>query len=124
MAAFEKETFAFENYRAGDSDLIDQPCTIVSGSNTTGTPIPKFTVMGRITASGKYTPYAAGATDGSQTPVAILAESGVDAGAADKASAMWVAGEFSKDALVAAGGVTDAVIHALRQVGIIVKTIY
>ena len=30
------------------------------------------TVMGKVTANGKYAPYASGATDGTETPVGIL----------------------------------------------------
>lgn len=47
-----------------------------------GAAYPPGTVMGRITASGKLTQLAPAATDGSQTPVAIL-YGRVDATAAD-----------------------------------------
>lgn len=38
----------------------------------TGTAILSGTVMGKITASGKYVPYASGATNGSQTAAGVL----------------------------------------------------
>ena len=38
----------------------------------TGAAIASGTVLGKITASGKYKPYASGASDGSQTAVGVL----------------------------------------------------
>lgn len=37
-----------------------------------GSPILSGTVLGKVTANGKYKPYASGASDGSQTAVAVL----------------------------------------------------
>lgn len=48
----------------------------------TGGPYVAGQVLGKITASGKYTAYASGATNGTQTAAAIL-YSGVDASASD-----------------------------------------
>lgn len=36
------------------------------------TSYPKGTILGKITASGKFAPYASGNSDGSQTPLAII----------------------------------------------------
>lgn len=54
------------------------PVAVVSGAGV----VEVGTVMGKITASGKYKPYASGNSDGSQTPVGILTER-VDATSAD-----------------------------------------
>ena len=52
--------------------------TIASGAGI----IAAGTVLGKVTASGKYLASAAGATDGSQTPAAIAIH-GADASSAD-----------------------------------------
>lgn len=62
-----------------NGNLSRQSVTIVSGSGV----VQPGTVLGRITASGKYKQYTVGASDGSQNAVAILGEL-VDATSADK----------------------------------------
>lgn len=62
-----------------NGNLSRQSVTIVSGSGI----VQPGTVLGRITASGKYKQYTVGASDGSQNAVAILGEL-VDATSADK----------------------------------------
>jgi len=57
------------------------PVSVVQGSGVAGI-VDVGTVMGKVTASGKYKPYASGNSDGSQTPVGILTEM-VDTNAAD-----------------------------------------
>jgi hypothetical protein len=70
--------------------------TIVAGAGD----LASGTVMGRITASGKYTAYADGAGDGSQEAVAIL-RSHVDAsGSVDKIGELVFAGVLKNDQLV------------------------
>jgi hypothetical protein len=58
--------------------------TIITGSNVTGTPLRTGTILGKITASGKYKPHTLAAADGSQVAAGILLTETVDAGAADK----------------------------------------
>ena len=62
------------NLLAGEYPHIERIITIASGSNLT-----KGAVLGRITASGKFVLSAAGASDGSETPDAILGETIDDA---------------------------------------------
>ena len=64
---------------AGEFYSRDQ-ITLAAGSGVLVT----GTVLGRITASGKYVPVVAGASDGSQTAVAILFDQSVDTTAADQ----------------------------------------
>ena len=79
-------------------------------------------VLGRITASGKYVLSASAASDGSQTPVAILAES-TDATGADKTTVAYLTGEFNTAALTFGAGHTAASTRAaLRDAGIFLKT--
>jgi len=60
------------------------PITIASGNS-----LSAGTVLGKITASGKYGPYNDAASDGRQTAVGILGED-VDAANADVGTFMFV----------------------------------
>lgn len=79
---------------AGEPPVRHRPITLASGSNTTGTPLPRGSLLGRVTATDKYIPCVKTASDGSQTPVAILAAD-TDAGAADVATTAYFEGEFA-----------------------------
>lgn len=81
------------NLLAGEYPRIERIITIASGSN-----LIKGAVLGRITASGKFVLSASGASDGSETPDAILAET-VDASAQDKQAVVYFSGEFNENAL-------------------------
>ncbi len=79
-------------------------------------------VLGKITASGKYKPYTAAATDGSQNAAAILYE-GCDATSADVRRTVTARdSEIHADVLVWAAGVTDpqktTALTALAALGI------
>lgn len=79
-------------------------------------------VLGKITASGKYKPFTAAATDGSQNAAAILYE-GCDATSADVRRTVTARdSEIHADVLVWAAGVTDpqktTALTALAALGI------
>jgi len=77
--------------------LIAGPLQLVTDSVTiTGGPYKRGTVLGEITASGKYTHCVKTATDGSQTPVAILVDD-VDASASDQNGGVYLMGEFNQN---------------------------
>lgn len=76
-----------------NKDYTRSPITIVSGA---GKLVPG-TVLGKITASGKYQPSPNTGSDGSQTAVAILVDS-VDATSADAAAMAVVRGPALVDA--------------------------
>ena len=79
-------------------------------------------MLGKITASGKYIKSLSGASDGSQTPAAILAED-VDATSADKPAVAYLTGEFNGAALVLGTAHTIATVKAaFRSLGIVIKT--
>lgn len=88
-------TYTPEQRFSGESDIITKPMTIATAAGA----VAAMTVLGRITASGKLIPAAIGAVDGSATGVAILAEA-VDATGGDVVASVYLAGEFSLDALV------------------------
>jgi hypothetical protein len=86
--------------REEDSLYSREQVTIVSGSNASGSPLVSGTILGKITATGKYKPQTLAAVDGSQTAAAILLGSDtygftVDANAADKKAVV-----ISRDAIV------------------------
>lgn len=103
--------------------LIAGPLQIVTDSVTiTGGPFKRGTVLGKITASGKYTQALSASSDGSQTPVAILADD-ADGSAADVISGVYLMAEVNGAALILGTGITLAAAKsALRSVGIFVKT--
>lgn len=79
---------------AGDFPRVLVPVTIASGAGvlTTGT------VLGKITASGKFKAYQDGASDGSEVAKLILAED-VDATSADVKAMAYASGHFNEAAL-------------------------
>lgn len=83
------------------------------------------TVLGRITASGKYAPWAHDATDGSQTARRILVEDVAVPPSGDERAATYRHGEFLRAGLTwdetAEESDILAAIDALEGVGIYVK---
>lgn len=76
------------------------------------------TVLGVITASKKHTVSEAAATDGSEAPDLILAET-VDATSGDREALGYVRGDFNVSALVIGAGHTlDGITEGLRTKGI------
>ncbi|EKP1130401.1 TPA: head decoration protein [Klebsiella michiganensis] len=78
---------------AGTLQLVTDSGTITGGSFKRGT------VLGMITASGKYTKSVKTAADGSQNPVAILVDN-VDASTADQNGGLYLMGEFNQNRII------------------------
>ena len=76
--------------READSHFSREEVVIVSGAGIVKT----GTVVGKITASGKYKPVTVAAVDGSEDPAGILLET-VDATSADKTAVI-----IARDAIV------------------------
>ncbi|RAI01108.1 head decoration protein [Acuticoccus sediminis] len=76
--------------READSLFSREEVTVISGAGV----VKSGTVVGKITASGKYTPVTVAATDGSENPAGVLLWT-VDATSAD-ATAVIIA----RDAIV------------------------
>lgn len=105
------------NLIAGEYPRIERIITIASGSALT-----KGSVLGRITASGKFILSESDATDGSETPDAILAED-VDASAEDKQAVVYFSGEFNENALTLGTGHTlESVRAGLRSKSIFLRS--
>lgn len=90
-----QEVYIPDQLIAGNLHLVTDTVTLLSGSGV----IARGTVLGRITASGKYIPSLPAAVDGSQNPVAIASDT-VDATSADQLAGAYFTGEFSQIAIV------------------------
>jgi len=103
---------------AGPQQLVSQPIAVASGQGI----LQRGTVLGRVTASGKYIVSLAGAVDGSQTPVAILADI-ADATSADALSGAYFSGEFYQRALTFDVSWTIATLtQAMKPYGVFLKS--
>lgn len=74
---------------AGDHPVRTTGITIVSGET-----IARGSLLGKVTATGKYKLSFSAASDGSQVPVGIAVED-MDASGGDKKSAMYISGDFN-----------------------------
>ena len=100
-----------DNLIAGDAKIVTAAATIASGAGA----LVRGTVLGKITASGKYQMAIGTADDGSQTPDAILAED-VDATSADALSVVYLSGQFAESALTLDASLTmDGIRDGLRD---------
>ena len=79
---------------AGDFPRVTKPATVVSGAGV----LAKGTVLGIVTATGKFDEYADAGAGGLDVAKAILAED-VDATSADVNCSVYLAGDFNEDAL-------------------------
>lgn len=103
---------------AGDLKIVTDNVTIASGAGV----VVRGSVLGKITASGKYIVSATAAVDGSQNPVAILADT-VDATAADHVAGVYIQAEVNGNALTLGAGWTVTTIKAaLQPLSLYVKT--
>ena len=100
---------------AGDFPRVARLVNVTAGNYTRGT------VLGKITESGKYKLSVSSVSDGSQIPVAILAEN-VNAESEDKRAVVYFTGEFNSDALTFDSSFTeDIVTEKLREKSIFIK---
>lgn len=73
-----------------------------------GTALKRGALLGRVTASGAYTLSLAAAEDGSEEPVAILAQ---DTAADDTEALVYRTGEFNEAAVIYGTGHTAATVR-------------
>lgn len=108
-------TYSPDNLLAGSADnLIARKIIIVSGQN-----LARGAVIGKITASGKYALSLSGATDGSEVPDLILAET-TDASGADTSALAYSRGDFTTQALtIGASHTAASITEGLRTKGIV-----
>ena len=96
LAGYETGTTnGYDGVIASDAHIETLPGVIAGGQGV----LEAFTVMGKVTATGKYVKSVATANDGSQVPVRLLGFK-VDTTAGDSTKGMIIAGCFNVDALV------------------------
>lgn len=97
----------------GADDIIGKGITLAAGSN-----LQRGTVLGVITSSGKYVAATGSASDGSQTPTAVLAED-TNASAGDVKTIAYFEGTFVEGRLILGDAMQIGPVRAaLRSVGI------
>lgn len=92
-------TFAPIDLFAGDFPRVQRKVTILAGAGA----LTPGTVLGRITADGKYRLSASASSDGSQTPNAVLAQS-LTVGGTDAEAIVYFTGEFRSERLTFGAG--------------------
>ena len=80
---------------AGEAPITTEEGVVASGAGN----LAKYTVVGKITASGKLVPWAPAASDGSQVPFGILTQAAA-AASADVKVGVYTGGFFNNAALV------------------------
>ena len=111
------ESYIPDQLIAGNAKLITDTVTFPEGAV-----VMRGSVLGVITASGKYVLALEAATDGSSTPVAIAADY-VDPTLSDVSGGVYLAGEFNGNALTLGAGITLAAAkEALRPLAIWIKS--
>jgi Bacteriophage lambda head decoration protein D len=111
------ETYIPDQLIAGDLKLVTESHTITGAAAYV-----RGTIMGVVTASGKWIPSLAGASDGSQVPAGILVDN-VDTTTADQTCGIYVMGEFNGNCTTPLGStLTAAQLAEMRLAGIFIKT--
>lgn len=106
-------SYSPENLIAGEFPRVARKVTVASGAN-----LAQGSLLGKITASGKYILSLSAAEDGSQAPDAILAEP-ANAASADVQAIAYFSGEFNELALTFGTGHTaDSTRAGLRNLSI------
>lgn len=117
FAQFRQEgTYTPDNLLAGDSDDV----VAIKGILAAGNNLKRGTVLGKITASKKFTLSLAASNDGSQAADVILTHD-ADATTGDVEVLVYVGGQFNKNAVTyGAGQSLDTVFDTLRGKGILI----
>jgi hypothetical protein len=114
-----QDAFIPDQLIGGDMKIVTHGQRTIAAA---GVVLKRGTVLGRITANGKYVIATAAANDGSQTPVAILVDD-TDVTSADAITGIYAMGEFNKAAVILGAGITaDAAQNALEAQNIYLKT--
>ncbi len=117
--SFSSEAYNPDRLIGGDQKLITRDITLTDIS-TTGA-LTRGTILGKVTANGKYGISLTASSDGSQTPRAILVKD-ADPTGADVLASIYDEGEFNQDTLVyGTGHDGDSVREHLRASGIHLK---
>ncbi len=117
--SFTSETYNPDRVIGGDQKLITRDITLTDISSTGA--LVRGTVLGRVTANGKYGISLSASADGSQVPRAILVKD-ADPSSGDVLASIYDEGEFNEGRLTyGTGHDADSVREDLRAVGIHLK---
>ena len=106
-----------DNLIAGDFPLVTEGVTILDGEVLT-----RGSLLGRITATGKYVLSLSGSSDGSQVPRAILIDKDVEPSGSDQEAGVYITGEFADgEVIFGTGHDADSVRDELREKSIFLK---
>lgn len=112
----ERNTYQPDQLLAGDFPIIRRPGVIAAGQQ-----LSRGAVLGELTAGGQFKLSTSAATDGSQTPVAVLDED-IDTTAGALPGVLMLTGEVRGDALhLGAGHTIAGVADALRPLSLFVR---
>jgi len=121
-----KPTFRKDSYTPKEIYASEYPLVTASVTIAAGQTLERGAVLGRVTSGGAYVLSAATdgtdpIADGSQVPVAVLAEN-VDASAGAEAAIVYISGHFESRFLTFGTGHTAASVRdGLRGLGIYVN---
>ncbi len=102
-AGYTQENFSPDTLIADPRLVVTEGVTIAAGQT-----LSRGAVLGQITASGDYVLSISTAADGSQTPVAILADAVNSTAGAVSNVPIYVMGEFDANAVTLGSGITLA----------------
>ncbi|WP_288806501.1 head decoration protein [uncultured Novosphingobium sp.] len=113
-----QDVFVPDQLIAGDLKVVTKTGTIAAGAGV----LKRGTVLGQISSDGTYKTALLASSDGSQTPVVILADD-VDASGAAVLAGLYQMGEFNGNAVILGTGITlAAATTALELKNIYLKT--
>jgi len=114
-----KGEFTPDNLIAGSYPQTGKGVVLASNAGA----LLRGSVLGQVTATGKYVLSAAAAGDGSQNVDCILSED-VDGGGKEVTTAAYESGEFNEDAVtLGAGHTVESVRAALRDKNIYLRKV-
>lgn len=113
----QQSVFVPDQLLSGPLQVVTDTVTVLKNAAV----YKRGTVMGVITASGKYTLSVATASDGSETPSAILADD-VDASVTDVSAGVYLMAEVNQNRVIFdASWTLDALKTALRPLSIFLR---
>lgn len=112
----QQDTFVPDQLIAGNLKLVTEDVTI--GASQT---LVRGSVMGKVTATGAYILSVATATDGSQTPIAVMVDAVTTTSATGKGS-IYKMGEFNSNYLTFDSSWTAGTLAAAMAPPVFVKT--
>lgn len=111
------DAFVPDQLIGGDMKIVTKTETITGGAI-----FKRGTVLGKITANGKWTQALAASSDGSQVPARLLVDD-TDTTGGDVTGGTYQMGEFNANAVILGTGITlSAATAALEAQNIYLKT--